>query len=81
MNKGMFKVIGDDFYKDKLYIKNDIYLTLDKNKRGDLVGKVMLEKINKYKDNDRVGEYLIFLGDELLHKEPIYVKKKSGLLW
>lgn len=81
MNKGMFKVIGDDFYKDKLYIKNDIYLTLDKNKRGDLVGKIMLEKKNKYKDNDRVGEYLIFLGDELLHKEPIYVKKKSGLLW
>ncbi|MBR7041892.1 MAG: D-alanyl-D-alanine carboxypeptidase [Bacilli bacterium] len=74
LNKKKFKVIGDTYY-DKLYIKNDVYLTLKKNESSSLVSHIKLEKKKNYKDNEKVGTNYIYLGNTLVHKEPIYAKR------
>ena len=77
LNKNDFNIIGDTYYKGDFYINNDIYIPFKKSEVGNLVGKIELEKKTKYKDNDKVGEYLIYLDDLLLYKEPIYIDNVS----
>lgn len=75
LNKRNFEVIGDNYYNGEFYIKNDIYLSFKKEEVGNLIGKIKLEKLKNYKNNDKVGEYYIYLDDYLLYKENIYLKK------
>ena len=77
LKKSNFKVIGEKYYKGTFYIKNDVYLTFKKNELGNLIGKIVLEKKKKYKKNDKVGEYQIYLDKLLMHKEPIYIRNIS----
>ena len=74
LNKDTFQVLKDNYY-DKLYIKNDAYLTLNKNETKSLVSHIKLEKKANYKDGDKVGINYIYLGDTLVHKEDIYAKR------
>ena len=81
LNKNNFKVLKDKYY-DKLYIKNDVYLTLKKNEPRYLVSHIKLEKKSNYKDNDKVGVNYIYLGDTLVHTEDIYAKRiKKNKKW
>lgn len=84
LNKKNFDVIGDTHYNGEFYIKNDIYIPFKKTEVGNLIGKIQLEKKKKYKNDDKVGEYLIYLDETLLYKEPIYIdkvgKRSKGLL-
>ena len=74
LNKKNFKVLNDKYY-DKLYIKNDAYLTLKKGESKSLISYIKLEKKKNYKDGDRVGINEIYLGDTLVHTEDIYAKR------
>ena len=74
LNKNNFKVLNDKYY-DKLYIKNDVYLTLKKGEGKALVSHIKLEKNKDYKDGDKVGTNDIYLGNTLVHTEDIYAKK------
>ena len=74
LNKNNFKVLNDKYY-DKLYIKNDIYLTLKKGESKSLISHIKLEKKRNYKTGDKVGINEIYLGDTLVHTEDIYAKR------
>ena len=74
LNKNNFQVLKDTYY-DKLYIKNDVYLTLKKGESKSLVSHIKLTKNKNYKDNEEVGKNYIYLGDKLVHIEPIYAKR------
>ena len=74
LNKNTFSVPADDYY-DKLYIKNDVSITLRKDETKSLISHIKLEKLTNYKDNQKVGTNYIYLGDTLVHEEDIYVKK------
>lgn len=76
LNKNNFQVLKDNYY-DKLYIKNDVYLTLKKGESKSLISHIKLEKKEDYKTGDIVGKNYIYLDDKLVHTEPIYVKKIS----
>lgn len=78
LNKKTFNVIGDNYYNGTFYIKNDIYIPFKKTEVGNLIGKIELEKKENYQDNDRVGEYLIYLDEVLLYKENIYINKETN---
>lgn len=80
LNKNNFGVLKDNYYP-KLYIKNDVYLTLKKGESKSLVSHIKLEKKNNYKNNDIVGNNYIYLGKTLVHTEPIYVKKTKTKKW
>ena len=74
LNKKHFQVLKDKYY-DKLYIKNDVYLTLKKDETRSLISHIKLVKKKHYQDGDKVGTDYIYLGDTLVHTEDIYVKK------
>lgn len=74
LNKKTFSIPGDSYY-DKLYIKNDLSLTLKKNETKSLVSHIKLEKLKNYHSGDKVGVNYIYLGDNLIHKEDIFAKK------
>ena len=80
LNKNNFQVLKDNYY-DKLYIKNDVYLTLKKGESKSLVSHIKLEKKKNYKNDDIVGNNYIYLGNKLVHTEPIYVKKIKKRKW
>ncbi len=74
INKKTFTVLNDHYY-DKLYVKNDVYLTLKKDESNSLVSHIKLEKKKNYKTGDMVGTNYIYLGDTLVHTEKIYAKR------
>ena len=77
LNKKNFQVLKDNYY-DKLYIKNDVYLTLKKGESKSLISHIKLEKKKNYKTGDKVGVNYIYLGNTLVAKEDIYAKKISN---
>ena len=83
VDKNKFKVLKDNYY-DKLYIKNDIYLTIKKEETKSLISHIKLEKKENYQDGDIVGNNYIYLDNNLVHTEPIYakrIKQKSKRKW
>ena len=83
LNKKKFDIVGDKFYKGDFYIKNDVYIPLKEGEGTNLIGKIKLVADTDYNNNDKVGEYLIYLDEKFLYKEDIYIKnvtkKKSKL--
>ena len=72
-------------YKDDtLYVLEDIYVPVTKEEKGNLRIEYELYKNNKYVDGDKVGSVRIYLGDELVREESIYVlveEKEEKLSW
>ena len=78
LDKDNFKVKKDKIYKDhKLFIKNNYYAAVKDKEKDDLHIEYQLYKNKKYIDGDVVGNANIYLKDELLHKEDIYVEVKE----
>lgn len=78
LDKKNFKVNNEIYYKDdKLYIKNDVYLTLKENEKKDIILDIILDKMKEYKNDDCVGVVKIKLLDKILKEEKIYVSKKD----
>lgn len=76
--KDKFKIKNENYYKDDiLYIKNDYNMTLTKDELKSINLNINLMKLKNYYDDTLVGYIEVKLGDEVYHKEPIYVKKKS----
>ena len=78
LNKNTFKVDNDTYYKDyKLYIKHDYKYPIDITEEDSFIVKVKLNKIRNIKDNMKVGKVIVYLGDQKLHSENIYISKNS----
>lgn len=78
LNKNKFKVIGDTYYNDStFYIKNDLYIPLKKNETKSLISHIVLEKKKNYNTGDKVGINEIYLGENLLFSEDIYIIKNN----
>lgn len=77
LNKKDFDIVGDNFYKGDFYLKRDIYIPLKDGEGDNLIGKIKLKRISKYKSGDKVGEYFIYLDDLYLYKENIYIRNIS----
>ena len=78
LNKDNFDIVGDDYYDGEFYIKNDVFIPVLESEINNIVGKILLEKIDNYKDGDRVGEYEIILDNSIIYTENIYIKKNGN---
>lgn len=75
INKEDFEVIDDTVYADdKLYIKNNVKLTLKNEDINKIKIKYYLFNKNKKINNKIVGNANIYVNDNLLCVEPIYVR-------
>lgn len=76
LKKGTIKVPNETYYKNKtLYIKNDIIYPIANNEKDSLELKYSLYK--KRNNDSLVGYANVYLGKELVLKEPIFVKDKT----
>jgi D-alanyl-D-alanine carboxypeptidase len=83
LNKIKFK-IDSDYYKEDLYIENDYYYPLTLNETSNIIIKVELQKLKKYKNKDKVGNAKVYYKDDVVHVEDIYVRipeQTSKSLW
>lgn len=80
LKKGNIEV-NDEYYSDyQLYIKNDIYYPLSSDEENSINIKYKLKKVRKLEDKVNVGKVQVYLGDELVKEENIYLKVKEEKL-
>lgn len=78
VDKDNFKIDDDKIYKDDtLYVMDSIYVPVKEEEKGELKVEYQLYKNGKYVDGDKVGEVLVYLKDEVIRKENIYVLKEE----
>lgn len=78
LDKNNFKIDNESYYKSsKLKILNDYYALVTKKEKDSLELKIELKKLKDYSDNTIVGEAKVYLKDELLHSENIYIEKEE----
>lgn len=78
LDRDNFEVKDDSYYKNyDLYIKNSYSYPIVSGEEQNILIKVELKKLRKIKNKDKVGEALIYIGDEKIHSENIYVKVKK----
>ncbi len=77
IKKGKINIYDDNYYKYyTLYVKNNYNYLFNKNVTNNVIFKYQLTKNRNIKNDDVVGNLLIYISDKLVHKEPIYVKEK-----
>ena len=77
IKKGKINIYDDNYYKYyTLYVKNNYNYLFNKNVTNNVIFKYQLTKNRNIKNDDIVGNLLIYISDKLVHKEPIYVMEK-----
>ncbi len=76
INKDNFS-IDQEYYHDKLYIKESFYYPLTENELTKIKTLVKITKLNNYNNNDKVGEIVIKFNGSTIKKINIYVKKEK----
>lgn len=75
----------DNKYQNvELYLNDDIYIPVTNNEEKNIHINYELYDLQKYNDKDNVGKVKIFIGDELVREEKIYVsvpQKEKISLW
>lgn len=76
LKKGKINIYDDTYYEDyELYIKNDYKYLIENSENEILTFKYKLEKKRNIKSNDKIGTLNIYIGEEKIHEENIYVKQ------
>lgn len=82
LDKNKFK-IDDNFYKEKIYIKNNFYYPLRDYEIDQIKVLVKITKLNNISNNDEVGTVTILLNNEKIYEDKVYVstnRKKEKLI-
>lgn len=73
LNKNNYHILND-LYQDRLYIKDNIYLTLNESETKNLYNKIILKN---YPQNNLIGTNNIYLNNRLVLTIPIYLKENK----
>lgn len=77
LNKNRIK-IDDAYYKDKLYLKNDFYYPLTDLETDNIKVKLIIEKLYNYENEQCVGNIYVFLNNDEIYRDKVYVSKKKN---
>ena len=78
LNKNRFVLPGESFYNNNfLYIKEDIYIPLKKSETKTITSHVILNRKEDFLDNQKVGVIDIYLDDDFIYEEDIFVIKNK----
>lgn len=73
LKQGDFK-IDNAYYQEKLYIKEGFTYPLTESEKEQVKVLVQLTKRNNLQNDDVVGMVKVFLNEEVLHEEEVYVR-------
>ena len=78
LKKGNINIYSEEYYDDYvLYIKNNFNYIIGNNEEDSIIFKYKLEKKKRIKDGDIIGTLNIYIGEEKIHEENIYIKEKT----
>lgn len=79
LKEGNLIIPEENYYSDyEFYINNDITYPLANDETESIKIKYKIIKSKEYKNNDQVGEAIIYVGNEEIKREPIYITKKEN---
>ena len=58
----------------KLYINNSFYYPLTEKEYENITIKTKIDENKRYKSNSKVGNVLVYLNDDIIHTEDIYIE-------
>lgn len=77
VKKGDIEII-DSYYKNyTYYVKNNFDYLLDKTEKDNIIIKFVIEKKRDIKSDMEIGKLQVYLADEIIHEEKIYIKKEK----
>ena len=71
--------VKEEYYKDKLIIKQDFYMALTKDEAKKVNTKIKLEKIKDYKNDDIVCICEIYIDNNYINSVDIYIETKEKI--
>ena len=74
IKKGEITIPGEDYYNKTFYIKNNVSYPLNFDEKGIIKMKYKLKKFRNYKNNSKVGIVKVYLGDEVIDEENVYLR-------
>ncbi|MDD2518545.1 MAG: D-alanyl-D-alanine carboxypeptidase [Bacilli bacterium] len=74
--KDKINIIGENYYRRPLYLKNSFTYPLLSSEVDNLYLKFEISKVKNYKVNDIVGLVKVMVGDQEIYKDNIYVGEK-----
>ena len=78
LNKNKFVLPGESFYTNNtLYIKNDIYIPLNKKESKSLTSHIILSKKKNIINNQKIGAIDIYLDNNKIYEEDIFILKNK----
>lgn len=78
LRKGNITILNEEYYTNyDFYIKNDFKYPLTEQEKDLILLKFNLEKVRDLKNDIKVGEVEVYLGDDIIHTEDIYITKQS----
>lgn len=78
LKKGNVDIIDDDYYdKYSFYIKDDFYYPLSTDEKDLITIKFELEKLRSPKGNDKVGVVKVYLSEDQLTEQDVFIKIKE----
>ncbi len=79
LKNGELSIPEEDYYANyKLYINNDISYPFSAEETNSIKIKYEIQKRKDYKDDDNIGEAIIYINDEEIRREPIYIKQQEN---
>ena len=78
LKKGNINIYNDLYYEDyDLYIKKNFNYLIGNDEEDSIIFKYNIEKQRKIKSGKKVGIINIYIGEEKIHEENIYIKEKK----
>ena len=78
LKKGIINIYDENYYKKySLYIKKNFNYILSLEEKSSISIKYNIIKKKRVKNNDKIGDVIVKLGDDIIYSEKIYVKKKN----
>ena len=81
-NYKLYKVLDKDkikidnaYYKDKIYLKKDFYYPLTEFEKDNVKVKVVLNKLDQYKNNQDVGQIYVILNNQEIYNDKVWREK------
>ena len=76
LQKGNINIFDETYYKnEQLYIKNNFKYPLLESEKDTIKLKFELEKKEEFNYNDSIGKVKVFIGDEQVYEDLVYVKE------
>ncbi len=77
LDKNNFKIDKENYYKDELYIREDVSVLLKEEEKKEITLTINLRKLEDYEDQTVVGTVEIKLKDTILKVVNVYIRKNQ----